>query len=53
MTKLGVKFDTETVSYYSYVGEYWIGFDDVHSIKGPVCSGLGPGWIFILGFGTR
>ncbi|KAK8650000.1 hypothetical protein V6N13_139651 [Hibiscus sabdariffa] len=28
-----VKYDRTTVSYYSYAGEWWIGYDDVKSIK--------------------
>ncbi|XP_022731617.1 chitinase-like protein 3 [Durio zibethinus] len=28
-----VKFDSTTVSYYSYVGDSWIGYDEVGSIK--------------------
>ena len=27
--KSTIVFDTETMSYYSYVGDYWIGYDDV------------------------
>lgn len=28
-----VKFDDETVAYYSYAGDSWIGYDDVKSVK--------------------
>lgn len=28
-----VKFGFQTVSYYSYIGEYWIGYDDVNSMR--------------------
>lgn len=30
--KTTIVFDTETMSYYSYVGDSWIGYDDVGSI---------------------
>lgn len=54
MTKLGVKFDTETVSYYSYVGEYWIGFDDAGSIvlKVRFARALGLGGYFFWALGN-
>ncbi|CAM8910042.1 unnamed protein product [Rhodiola kirilowii] len=48
-----VKYDKTSVSYYSYVGDVWIGYDDVHSIVSKVKfakgSGLGGYFFWALG----
>ncbi|OMO90715.1 hypothetical protein COLO4_18933 [Corchorus olitorius] len=49
-----VKYDKTTVSYYSYVGDSWIGYDDVWSIKKKVrfakYKGLGGYFFWALGY---
>lgn len=48
-----VKYDSTSVSYYSYIGDTWIGYDDVHSIVSKVefakRRGLGGYFFWALG----